>query len=186
VHLASHFTFEPGDEANSFLLMGKGEVMTLKEMKTRENLFAGVDLLTLSACNTAAQQSGANGREIDGFAELAQRLGAGAVLATLWPVSDKSTPGLMGQFYKLRQESQGMTKAEALQKAQVAMLQGSEKVKPLPVAEEQSTAQQKSPRTDIVGLKEASLNAPRYQLNPKARFAHPYYWAGFVLIGNYL
>ena len=43
-------------------------------------------LLTLSACDTAATRADANGKEIDGFAELAQRLGANAVMATLWQV----------------------------------------------------------------------------------------------------
>ena len=75
VHISSHFSFRPGDEARSFLLLGDGTAMTLEEMKRHPGLFAGVELLTLSACNTAAQQADANGREIDGFAELAQRLG---------------------------------------------------------------------------------------------------------------
>ena len=185
VHLASHFTFQPGDEAHSFLLMGKDELMTLEELKAKEGLFTGVELLTLSACNTGSQQSGANGREIDGFAELAQRLGASAVLATLWPVSDASTPLLIGEFYRLRQEKQGMTKAEALRQAQLALLRGSMKVEPAIIVEEKQLTQQKSGRTDIVGLKEEPINATKYQPDPKAPFAHPYYWSAFVLIGNY-
>ena len=103
VHIASHFSFRPGDEARSFLLLGDGTAFTLDEMKAEKNLFEGVDLLTLSACNTAAAQPDANGREIDGFAELAQRLGAGAVMATLWSVSDASTPWLMRDFYATSQ-----------------------------------------------------------------------------------
>ena len=71
VHISSHFAFRPGDEARSFLLLGDGSAMTLEEMKRQTDLFSGVELLTLSACNTAAQRPGANGREIDGFAELA-------------------------------------------------------------------------------------------------------------------
>lgn len=183
VHIASHFSFEPGDDARSFLLLGSGEVMTLGEMKAWAGLFAGVDLLTLSACNTGAQQFGAYGREIDGFAELAQRLGASAVLATLWPVPDATTPGLIQEFYRLRQGRRGMTKAEALQQAQLSLLHGRVNVIPLSTAEERSIKQNRE-RADILGLKEKPVSAPRYQPGKKAPFSHPYYWAGFVLIGN--
>ena len=184
VHLASHFTFEPGDEARSFLLLGKGEVLTLEEMKMLGGLFMGVDLLTLSACNTGAQQLGAQGREIDGFAELAQRLGAGAVLATLWPVSDDSTPGLMAEFYRLRQEGQGMTKAEALRQAQMALLKGAARDGARLAVGETRVAQHKSGRADIFGIKEEPVNTPRFPVDSNAPLAHPYYWGAFVLIGN--
>jgi CHAT domain-containing protein len=110
VHIASHFLFWPGDSSRSFLLLGDGTPLTLDELKGHGRPFEAVELLTLSACNTAAQRADADGREIDGFAELAQRLGADAVMATLWPVSDNSTPQLMSSFYRLRQHATGMTK----------------------------------------------------------------------------
>ena len=43
-------------------------------MKQHLGLFNGCRTADALTCNTAAQQAG-NGREIDGFAELAQRLG---------------------------------------------------------------------------------------------------------------
>lgn len=122
VHISSHFSFRPGDGSRSFLLLGDGSVLTLDNMKERGRLFDGVELLTLSACNTAATRADADGKEIDGFAELAQRLGAGSVLATLWQVSDNSTPWLMKEFYTNREA--GDTKADALIKAQLALLHG--------------------------------------------------------------
>ena len=85
-------------------------------MKKETTLFQGVDLLTLSACNTAATQADANGREVDGFVELAQRLGAGAVMASLWEVSDVSTAELMTRFYQDYRGPSGDNKAEALRK----------------------------------------------------------------------
>jgi CHAT domain-containing protein len=124
VHISSHFAFRPGDDSRSFLLLGDGTPLTLNEMKRQEKLFDGVELLTLSACNTAATQSDASGKEIDGFAELAQRLGAASVMATLWQVSDSSTPWLMREFYRARQSKGGTTKAEALRNAQLALLNG--------------------------------------------------------------
>lgn len=122
VHVASHFSFRPGDGSRSYLLMGDSTVLTLDDMKGQGRLFEGVELLTLSACNTAATLADAGGREIDGFAELAQRLGAGSVMATLWQVSDSSTPWLMKKFYADREA--GRTKAEALRNAQLELLNG--------------------------------------------------------------
>ena len=194
VHISSHFSFRPGDEARSFLLLGDGGALTLEEMKQHPGLFSGVELLTLSACNTAAQQE-ANGREIDGFAELAQRLGAGSVLATLWPVSDNSTPWLMKEFYKTREAGTGITKADAMRLAQLSLLNGTAQAEPLPEA-------QKGPGTRVkiivlpAGVKRDSQtrsvealyisadNAPAYQRDQKHPFAHPYYWAPFILVGN--
>lgn len=197
VHIASHFLFRPGDEARSFLLMGDGTAFTLADMKKQTKLFEGVELLTLSACNTAATQTDAYGREIDGFAELAQRLGADAVIATLWQVSDASTPWLMRDFYSNRQEKKGMTKAEALQKAQIALLYGTAKTKPIPAGEkDDSAAKVKSvivpkgkkritseqTRSDKIVLDESE--APPYKSEGKPKYAHPYYWSPFVLYGN--
>lgn len=50
-----------------------------------------MDLVTLSACETALRNTDATGREVEGFGEMAQQLGAKAVIASLWNVSDEST-----------------------------------------------------------------------------------------------
>ena len=195
VHIASHFSFRPGDEARSFLLLGDGSVLTLAEMKAQKDLFAGVELLTLSACNTAAQQADADGREIDAFAELAQRLGANAVMATLWPLADESAPRLMGEFYRKRQAGGGMVKAEALREAQLALLTGNARIKfsnkprragpdPARVAIVSKAEQRggRGTRSDIIFVE--AKNAPSYKRDRRKPFAHPYYWAPVILIGN--
>jgi len=125
VHIASHFRFKPGNEADSYLLLGDGGHMSLADVGTMENPFGGVDLLTLSACDTASGGTGENGKEVEGFAVLAQRKGAKAVIATLWPVADASTNELMQSFYRIRESNKGMPKVEALQQAQLALLHGS-------------------------------------------------------------
>jgi len=180
VHIASHFVFQPGDASRSFLLLGDGTPFTLSEMKEQSQLFAGTELLALSACRTGATQADANGREIDGFAELAQRLGAGAVLASLWPVADESTALLMAEFYRIRMSDPKITKAAALQMAQLNLLNG--KLRP--------TAKAGRNRDTIVAAGDAqpaanSGNAPLYVTDPKRPYAHPYYWAPFVLYGNW-
>jgi CHAT domain-containing protein len=94
VHVASHFNFDPdGDSNDSFLLLGNKELtkLTLAEIAAIPNFFGGVELLTLSACQTAVgnQASRPNedqGIEVESFGVLAQRKGASAVIASLWQV----------------------------------------------------------------------------------------------------
>ncbi len=172
VHVSSHFLFRPGDSSRSFLLLGDGGALTLREMKQQENLFADVELLTLSACNTAASHADADGREIDGFAELAQRLGASAVMATLWSVADESTSLLMSEFYRLRQANPQLTKSEALQRAQKTMIHA------------RYTAGR---RPLLRGPVLAGSNGKQvpFKRDERAPYAHPHFWSPFVLMGNW-
>ena len=55
---------------------------------------------------------------------IAQRKGAKAIIATLWPVADDSTTLLMQQFYRVHEMERGISKAEALRRAQLALLEG--------------------------------------------------------------
>jgi len=142
VHIASHFQFSPGTELNSFLLLGDGETLSLGSFRTGDYQLSGVDLLTLSACETGLGFGrDKKGREIEGFGVIAQQKGAKAVIATLWPVEDTSTSMLMAAVYRNRQ-TQGLTKIEALRQAQLS-------------------------------------------LKKQAKYAHPYYWAPFILMGNW-
>ncbi len=170
VHIASHFKFQPGNDTKSYLLLGDGGHLTLAELKTSANLFGGVELLTLSACNTGV----GDGAEVEGFGTLAQRQGAKAVVAALWPVADESTSHLMQEFYRIRESSAGVTKLEALREAQLALLRG--EVKSNGVPEGDRGAVTKRPGSDALSL-------PR---NANAPYAHPYYWAPFFLMGNWL
>src|SRR4029077_11250960 len=49
VHVASHFYFDPAHPIGSFLLTGDGAHFTMRDLSNCNNLFRGVDLLTLSA-----------------------------------------------------------------------------------------------------------------------------------------
>jgi len=73
VHAATHFRFISGvkDEAlESFLLLGNGEKLTLAQNQNSGTIFNGVQLLTLSACDTAYGGKDADGRESEGFGAL--------------------------------------------------------------------------------------------------------------------
>ncbi len=172
VHVASHFQFKPGNETDSALLLGDGTFLSLAQIKTMPNVFGGVELLTLSACNTATGGSGANGKEIEGFGMLAQKQGAKAVVASLWPVADRSTKELMKEFYQ-RREATHSTKSEALRQAQLKLLRG-ELVMTVELT-----------KREIVHEADKTGNLPIYKSDPKKPYAHPYYWAPFILIGNW-
>jgi CHAT domain-containing protein len=177
VHIASHFRFHPGNETDSFLLLGDGAQLTLARIKAESSLFAGVELLALSACNTAMSGEDAEGKEIEGFGVMAQRQGAKAVVATLWSVADASTRELMRRFYQLRQSQPQMTKAEALRQSQLALLRGEQ------YRAREQAVRRRDVRLDKAGA--ASIEAPAFQPDPKAQYAHPFYWAPFILIGNW-
>ncbi len=176
VHVASHFQFQPGNETNSALLLGDGKFLSLAQIKTLPNVFRGVELLTLSACNTAMGSGGsgsdANGKEIEGFGMMAQNQGAKAVVASLWPVADRSTKELMQAFYQLRESNHSM-KSEALRQAQCKLMRG-ELVMTVDLT-----------KREIVHEADKTANQPSYKSDPKKPYAHPYYWAPFILIGNW-
>jgi CHAT domain-containing protein len=120
VHLATHGQFSSKQE-DTFLLTWEGRinVKQLSELlRSRADRAAhAIDLLVLSACDTASGDD----RATLGLAGLAVKSGARATLATLWPVKDKAAALLMDRFYQHLSEP-GMSKAEALQKAQVEII----------------------------------------------------------------
>ncbi|MGB6611819.1 MAG: CHAT domain-containing tetratricopeptide repeat protein [Acidobacteriaceae bacterium] len=173
VHIASHFVFHPGDDSNSWLLLaGKdadtsGYHLTVAEFRDNPNLrLDDTALLTLSACETGVGGNAGNGREVDGLAMTAQLKGAQAVLSSLWEVNDTSTGQLMADFYKRWAGAGGNTmKVDALRKAQLDLLRG------------KATGKQKAAGRGVQAI-DAGPQAP-------AGFAHPYYWAPFILVGNW-
>src|SRR5258706_8644367 len=83
LHVASHFVFKPGTETDSFLLLGDGGRLSLRDLRVAGFNFRGVELLTLSACETAVGGgSDANGRGVEGLGGVAQQPGAQARVRT--------------------------------------------------------------------------------------------------------
>jgi CHAT domain-containing protein len=131
-----------------------------------------VDLVALSACETAVGGGeDRNGREVEGLGVLVQRQGAKGVLASLWSVNDEATGQFMRLFYGYRQRK-GMSKAEALRQAQLAFI---ENRVPAALAEVG-----RGRHTDASG--KAVERATPKAISP----SHPYYWAPFILMGNWL
>jgi CHAT domain-containing protein len=81
---------------------------------------SGVELVTLSACETGLGRS-QSGEGVSGFRTTLLRAGAKTVVTSLWKVPDDATQELMVRFYEnlLRNK---MGKLEALRDAQLRML----------------------------------------------------------------
>jgi CHAT domain-containing protein len=120
VHFATHGEFEP-DGGKGYILTYDGK-LTLNQLEylIRPSQFRGkpVELLTLSACQTAAGDD----RAVLGLAGIAVEAGARSALASLWFVHDESTSMLMSEFYERLRDDPGVSKAKALQEAQRKVL----------------------------------------------------------------
>ena len=110
---------------------------------------------------------------------LAQDQGAKGVLATLWPVADRSTGELMKHFYRLHADQSGMTKAEALRQAQLLFLRGQSIAGTLEDTTRGMRVRQVDTEADI-GDKDP------FTADGKNPYTHPFYWAPFILMGNWL
>jgi CHAT domain-containing protein len=103
---------------------------------------------------------------MDSLGMVAQQKDAEAVLATLWDVNDLSTSQIMSDFYNRWVKNPAQGKAEALRQAQLAFLHGA-------AGHAGETGR---------GFQAVEESAPA---KSTLGYAHPYYWAPFVLIGNY-
>ncbi len=120
VHLATHGQFS-SNLNDTFLLTWDGQI-NIKELsellRNRQNRQSqNIDLLVLSACDTAAGDN----RAVLGLAGLAVKSGARSTIASLWPVKDQATVALMNSFYENLLKP-GTTKAEALRQAQISIM----------------------------------------------------------------
>jgi len=165
IHLATHAEFKSGAPGNSYIQLWGDDRLRLDQLRELGWDDPAVDLLVLSACETALGDENA---EL-GFAGLAVQAGVKSALASLWYVSDEGTLALMAEFYN--HLSQATVKAEALREAQLAMLRG------------RVTIEDGELRgTDIRG---GGIQLPNTLANLDSEdLSHPYYWAGFTLIGS--
>jgi CHAT domain-containing protein/tetratricopeptide (TPR) repeat protein len=144
------------------------------------------ELVTLSACQTALGKY-ENGEGYVCFAQALLLAGSRAVVLSQWKVDDAATALLMERFYqnllgKRDGLSASMPKAQALAEAK-AWLRSLSRAEAL-----HRTAQ----LTQGVARSKGRLALPRLPALPAAPaetpeappYAHPYYWAAFVLIGD--
>ncbi|HIK11842.1 MAG TPA: CHAT domain-containing protein [Oscillatoriaceae cyanobacterium M33_DOE_052] len=162
IHLATHGEFYPGGPEKSFIYMWGQEKLRLDQLRDLKWNDPPVELLILSACRTALGDEQAE----MGFAGLAVQAGVKSALASLWSVSDEGTLALMTEFYGHLQNAK--IKSEALRQAQIAMIRGEVAV---------TDGGLRGSGLGVVTLPAASA-AGNHDLS------HPYYWAGFTMIGS--
>jgi CHAT domain-containing protein len=154
--LRSNLRFAPsaGDD-------GKLTVNEIFDMDIKANL------VTLSACETALVKGEEGdfpkGDDLVGLSRAFIHAGAPSVVASLWKVSDNSTVALMRAFY---QNLRSMTKAEALQKAQIDLMKS-------------------SVRFHVERGPGGITRSADYQPDIAIDCSHPFFWAPFILVGDW-
>jgi tetratricopeptide (TPR) repeat protein len=157
--------------------------LTAEEVLEKWDLHA--DLVTLSACETALGKY-EGGEGFVGFTQALLLSGARSVCLSLWKVDDTATALLMQRFYaNLLGQRPGLKKplgkAEALAEAKRWLRDlSAEEVARQAAALTQGVARGKG-RKPLPLFPTAKNSAATKAARP---YAHPYYWAAFVLVGG--
>ncbi|MBD1937208.1 CHAT domain-containing protein [Microcoleus sp. FACHB-68] len=161
IHLATHAEFQRGKASNSYIQLWDSKLQ-MDQVRQLGWHNPAVELLVLSACRTAVGDEEA---EL-GFAGLAVQAGVKSALASLWYVSDEGTLALMTEFYQ--QLHTVPIKAEALRQAQIAMIQNNVRLQ----------------QGHLLSSKDNIALPPSLTNLANKNLSHPYYWAGFTMIGS--
>jgi tetratricopeptide (TPR) repeat protein len=200
LHFATHGTVDPTSAAHSALELARDGLPALAEQerlraagkKVRTGkLFVDTiandweldaDLVVLSACETGLGPDG-GGEGLLGFSQVLLGKGARSLVLSLWKVDDTATALLMTRFYqnllgKRDGLDKALLKAEALQEAKRWL-------KELSRAEVEKLGGELVRREGRGAEEPKGPPAPRESLPAGAApFAHPRYWAAFILIGD--
>ena len=120
VHIASHGEFSSDVKKTFVLTYNSRFTLDALEKLLSPTLLRKdpVEMLTLSACQTAAGDD----RAALGLGGIAVKAGARSAFATLWNVNDQASTTLVGDFYTTLRDQPQMSKAQALRHAQMALL----------------------------------------------------------------
>jgi CHAT domain-containing protein len=187
LHLATHGFADSSQPLRSYLALTDRDLPgALERALANQPVYTGrltaaraleaweldADLVVLSACQTGLGEY-ARGEGYVGFAQAFLLAGARSLVLSLWSVDDEATALLMVRFYqnllgKRDDKKTPMPRAEALEEAKSWLRNLS--------ATEVKTEVEKLPRG-----KAAKPVPLRKEAKP---FAHPYFWAAFVLVGD--
>jgi hypothetical protein len=194
LHFATHGQIDPASAARSALVLAGDRLPDPAErVKQGKKPYTGrltveavrgwqldADLVTLSACETGLGKHGP-GEGFLGFAQAFVQAGARSVVLSLWQVDDAATALLMTRFYEnLLGQREGLKgplgRAAALREAQRWL-------RSLPRREAGALAAR---------LAQGELRGTVSRLKPRGEpeekeerpYAHSYYWAAFVLLGD--
>ena len=190
LHIATHGIIDDRIPMNSALMLSQTDLPDaltqalagkrvyegkLTARQIRQNWRLNAQLVTLSACQTGLGKYNA-GEGFLGFSQSLFFAGSQNVVLSLWKVDDTATALLMKRFYEnllgtRPDQSEPQSKARALQLAK-------EWLRDLNVDEAKKLVK-KLPK---IGRGEPRESTAKFK--PVRGFAHPYFWAGFVLIGG--
>jgi CHAT domain-containing protein len=174
---------DPAEQFDKGLPVYDGKI-TVEEIV--ENWELDADLVVLSACNTALGRH-AKGEGFIGFAQALLTAGARSVVLSLWKVDDTATSLLMDRFYgNLLGQTEGLTKP--LPKAE-ALSEAKRWLRELPAAEATKLRAGMTAGVDRgkgrISRVDPDAPPPKPATPPGDKpYAHPYYWAAFILIGD--
>jgi CHAT domain-containing protein len=170
---------DPDRSADPLALESDGTITAEQIARTWE---LDADLVVLSACETALGRV-AGGEGYLGFAQALFVKGARSLVLSLWKVDDEATSLLMERFYQnlLGQRpwlEKPLPKAEALAEAKRWLRELT--------AGEIDDSLERLTRSDIPVSPKDFLKHVKPAVKPGSirRYEHPYFWAGFILIGN--
>jgi CHAT domain-containing protein len=151
---------QPTDEDDGILTAAEVESLSLRK----------VELVVLSACETGLGKT-AGGEGLLGLQRAFQVAGARTVVASLWSVPDQATKMLMVRFYE-NLWTKKMSKLEALREAQLWMLEH---------GAEQAEIRRELAARGLVAVEETGDG----RQGTGGRRLPPYYWAAWVLSGDW-
>jgi CHAT domain-containing protein len=151
------------------------EETVLTALEAAELDLSQADLVILSACETGRGQV-AGGEGVLGLQRAFQVAGARSVVASLWRIDDEATRELMIRTYdNLWRQEKPLSRLEALRRAQLWMLRQSP----------EQLAKLRGGRERGPGAEQAVDEAKLAQAPAAARRTPPFFWAGFVLSGDW-
>jgi CHAT domain-containing protein/tetratricopeptide (TPR) repeat protein len=185
VNVSCHGTLHAADPLRSALRTAGPSRVTMGELLDGRTELAGLRLLVLSACQTAVIDPDGPADEVRNLAAAVLQAGAGAVLASLWPVDDRATCLLVARFaeeWLPRRAQEGPAAALAraqrwLRTSTAADLDAS--CPPgivLPDMTRRTTRVRGGPADEPARRLEATQTHGR-------PYAEPYFWAGLLLVG---
>lgn len=178
VHLATHGFIDPDRPELSGLVLARApadkDYDGMLHMREVFQLKFNADLVVLSACQTGLGKR-MGGEGVVGLSTSFFFAGTPTVVMSLWKVGDVATALLMQRFYGSL--SAGRPKAEALDEAKTWLrnLPRSERDRRVKADENLALLSR--------GFGKVVQSPKGTKIEPHP-FAHPHYWAGFVLTGD--
>jgi CHAT domain-containing protein len=159
VHLATHGIFS-NNPKETYLVTADNQYIDLDRLQELLRTGKGNRREALELLTlSACETAKGNRRATLGMAGVAIRAGASSTVATLWSVDDRSTGKLVEQFYTNLRESIGKR-------------DGGTRIQALRQAQ--------------LALLENKVNWGKDERSEGVDYSHPYYWAPFIMLGNWL